>query len=351
MPRMLTLFQPVDSAGVSVHSDILDPGPSVLSIRRGGKIGADQQQRMRDCEPGKCRLCLPELLEGRPVIEELCGGRVGAFPNAAPYLPYEQKVLYLYHSEEEVRRDHLHIFQMKQTRKAELYWLLNAMVGLGSQFAQQPIIDTDLRRMVAGFNFGPMAGQSLQHIHAQYGWEIFLEDRNINPAALQLFFSELESQTLILHESKADPHFMLVAPWTPRGQYALDLYFLDRYEIHTLTEDEIRVFAHVANLILQRYVDLNICNVNVVFDSSPLGRRIVPVRARFVPRVNKPAIYEALGRDVVDTTPHIIFSTFRDLVRKWDAELFTALGWDPVQDYDDAVNGLLPIAEPELPPA
>lgn len=347
MPRNLTLFQPVDSAGISVHSDILDGGPSVLSIRRGGKIGADQQQRMRDSEPGKCRLCYPENLEGRPLIEEFCDARVGAFPNAAPYLPYEQRVLFLYHRDEQVRKDHLHLFQMKQVRKVELYWLIQSMVGLGGQFAQQPIIDTDLRRMVAGFNFGPMAGQSLPHIHGQYGWEIFLEDRNINPAALRLFFSELESQTLIIHENKTEPHFMLVAPWTPRGQFALDLYFLDRYEIHTLTDNEVKVFAHVANLILQRYSELNICNVNVVFDSSPLGRRIVPVRARFVPRVNKPAIYEALGRDVVDTTPNIIFSTFRDLVRKWDEELIGALAWDPAKDYNDAVAGNLPIIEPD----
>lgn len=347
MSRHLTLFEPVDSAGVSVHSDILDSGPSVLSIRRGGKIGAEQQQRMRNCAPDPCRLCYPENLEGKPVIEELCDGRVGAFPNVAPYLPYEQRVLYVYHRDEKVRVERLHMYQMKQVRKVELYWLLQAMVGLGSQFAQQPITDTDLRRMVAGFNFGPMAGQSLQHIHGQYGWEIFLEDRNINPAALRLFFSELESQTLIIHENKTGPHFMLVAPWTPRGQYALDLYFLDKYEVHALMDDEVKVFAHVASLILKRYSELNICNVNVVFDSSPLGRRIVPVRARFVPRVNKPAIYEALGRDVVDTTPNIIFSTFRDLARKWDEELVSALGWDPAKDYDDAVAGTLPVAEPD----
>ena len=74
----------------------------------------------------------------------------------------------------------------------------------------------------------------------------------------------------------------------------------------------------------------------------------MPVRARFVPRVNKPAIYEALGRDVVDTTPNIIFSTFRDLVRKWDEEVVKALAWDPVLDYDNAIKGSLPMNDPDL---
>ncbi|MEK7376303.1 MAG: hypothetical protein AABZ57_03950, partial [Candidatus Margulisiibacteriota bacterium] len=125
---------------------------------------------------------------------------------------------------------------------------------------------------------------------------------------------------------------------TPRGQYALDLYFTDKYEVHKLTDEECRLFAVLGHRIINKYVELGIHNINIVFNSSPLSRQIRPVTAHFVPRVNKPALYELLGRDVVDTFPSTIFTTFLSLVPNWRNFLDEVNRYNPADEYERVIS-------------
>ena len=120
----------------------------------------------------------------------------------------------------------------------------------------------------------------------------------------------------------------VVAPWTPKGQYHLDLHFVTKFEVHKLDETDLRIFAHLGHRILEHYRrELTIENVNIIFIGSPLQRQMIPVIARFIPRVNMPALYEYLGVNVVDTPPTDIAAEFRKNIR-WEDELRNARAYD-----------------------
>src|SRR5664279_5642011 len=91
-----TLNQNEYSGGVFTHTDIFNQQFVVLSRERAKKVGKLEQSVMDD-KNGRdgCRLCHTEKLDGQPDIRMLCDNKVGAFENAAPYLPQHQHVLYL----------------------------------------------------------------------------------------------------------------------------------------------------------------------------------------------------------------------------------------------------------------
>ncbi|OQA04320.1 MAG: hypothetical protein BWY68_00404 [bacterium ADurb.Bin400] len=104
------------------------------------------------------------------------------------------------------------------------------------------------------------------------------------------------------------------------------------------------MFAWLGHQILQAYRrKFRIQNVNIVFDSSPLGRRIVPVRARFVPRVNMIALYEVPGCDVVDTPPSTIFNEMRGIVPNWREAVNQMTAYDPDAEYENEIKNPEPL--------
>ncbi len=224
-------------------------------------------------------------------------------------------------------------------RVEELYYLLSAAIEYGRGFARGPLESFDLPRMVTGFNFGKLAGQTIPHFHGQYGWEVVIDGEAITKEHLSLYYSELRKEHLILYE---DDRIKVIAPWTPKGQFHIDLHFNKVYEIHRMDEPDVKLFASLGHSIVQHCVgNLTIQNINVVLLNSPLQRQIIPVIAQFVPRVNMPALYEVKGVNVVDTFPQDIAMTFRGI--KWDEEVSKGLVYDPTP-------GWLKIISPSPPP-
>jgi len=333
----LTLHSNIYASGVETHKDLLDERPCVLSRERAKKVGSMVQESMP--EKGgfkKCRLCHPELLVGNPVVRSLMDNRIATFMNAAPFWPHDHRLIYMKHSDPEIMKNTFHIIHMNQIRKIDFHYMLLGAIELGKKFAKKPLTTTDLPRMMFGLNIGPKAGQSLTHIHSQYGWEIVLDKKDIPRTALYLYFEELAKEDLIIHESKS-ASYSLIAPWTPPGQFAVDLYFHDKHEIRDLTENEAKIFAHFATNILELYDDYKICNMNIIFDGSPLGRAIVPLRIRFVPRVNMTALYEIYGKDVVDTPPTAIAEFFRGR-KNWQMIEEQLPNFDPKKEYDKIIK-------------
>jgi len=335
--------------GVSTHSDILNYRSVVISRERARKVGKPRQTEMPEIDLANCRLCHPENLDGKPRIYEYCDGRVGMFENSAPYMPFDPQVIFMRHPDQEIAKRAMHVWKMEQIRMFDLYYIVNAIVIRGGEFAVKPIRHTDLPRMVAGFNIGPMAGQSLPHLHGQYGWEVVLDRVNLSDTEIALFYEEMRREDLLLYENNDGNPYKILAPWTPRGQYHLSLHFPKVYEIHRLTEVEMRTFAYVGHTIIKRYLELGIRNMNIVFRSSPHNREIEPVMVEFIPRVNTPALYEFLGRDVVDTPPSMIFNTFVNInFRQINSEIAS---YNPADEYDTAVQNAREAIENESGPS
>jgi len=293
---------------IEIHTDLLSTLPSALSRKRALKAGREHQAIMPDPGTATCILCRPELksVSSYP-HEELIPDRVGHFENDFPYLSGDQRVIYLWHSELAKRTDGLHRVKLEDFGKSELYWLTKACVVLGKKY-QAPDRTHDLMRMIVGFNLGRLAGQSIPHFHVQYGWEIVLDRRTITEKELGLYFEELSHSELVLYEND---RIKVVAPWTPKGQFALELYFNRKYEIVELDDWDLATLAIYGHRIVQKYLSLGIQNLNIVFANSPKGRKTEPLVIHFVPRVNMTALYEIKGVNVVDTPPQKIAEEFR----------------------------------------
>jgi len=335
---MLDLLKKSELAGgVEIHTDLFSDVPTALSRKRAQRLGKPEQSPNKDNKEGadECLFCNPERLKGQPTLDYKVGGKVASFENAAPYMPYDQRVMYLWDDDLRIRKSNLHRFRLEDVRGEELYFLLKCAVEHGMEFAKGPIRTHDLPRMIAGFNLGRLAGQTVPHIHAQYGWDVVVGGETITEQKLSLFYKELEDEQLILHQ---DERVKIIAPWTPKGQYHLDLHF-NKYEIHKLDDEDIKIFAHLGYCILQHYVKgLTIQNVNIVFLNSPLQREIIPVVAQFVPKVNMPALYEIVGVNVVDTPPSDIAAEFRKNIN-WESELRQSELYDPVKGLEKILKG------------
>lgn len=331
---------------IDIHSDILSIAPSALSTRRALKVGRVLQKQMSDKKGGyqKCIVCDPD--ENRPQNtsrnEVIIPGRVSGFRNDYPYLPEDQLVLYMWHDDLRVRQGAFHRYRLRDFGELELYWLVEAAIERGRRF-NTPAFTGDIWRMVVGFNLGTLAGQSLPHFHLQYGWEVALEPRVIKKEALALYFKELEDEQLIIY---SDERVRLVAPWTPKGQYATELYFVNKCEFRQLDRTDIQYFAVFGAEIIRRYMAIGIQNLNIVFTNSPVERETEPLVAHFVPRVNMAALYEIRGVNVVDTPPRNIAVEFtkvnshrEDNRSLWPNVARNAQRFDPNKLYEDRVGG------------
>ncbi len=310
MHNNLHLLQTDDLPGeIAIHSDPLSIMPSALSRKRALKVGSAAQVRMDDPKgPQRCILCDPtQKPKGTSTHQVLIRDRVAYFENDFPYLPGDQQVVFLWHSDQKVRESCLHRFELSDFGKTELYWLVRGCFELGNKY-EVPDTTLNLMRMVVGFNLGKLAGQSIPHFHAQYGWEVVLDKRAITSKKLAAYFEELESKELIIFQ---DERVKVVAPWTPKGQFALELYFNDKFDILEMDDHDFRILACVGNRIIKKYLHLGIENLNIVFNNSPSSKRTLPLVAHFVPRVNMTALYEIKGVNVVDTPPQKIAEEFR----------------------------------------
>jgi len=314
--------------GVVTHYDLLNPVPTALSQKRAERLGKPNQTPNEDRPGGAedCNLCSPAnpryslvTLDDTP-REYVLGGNVARFLNSAPYDPYDQMVLHLYDANPAVMRTRLHRVKLEDVGREELYFLTKAAFERGKEWAQTPVKTNDNPRMVGGFNFGKLAGQTVPHVHIQYGWDLPLNLPVVTDNMLACYYDELENEQLILSST---PNLKVISPWTPKGQYQIDLHFGKR-ELRHMDEDDLRAFAWLGERILKFYVrQLGIQNVNVIFENSPLHKDTLPVVAKFIPRVNVYAQYEMLGVNVVDTPPEHTAGAFRGI--RWRDEMKNAL--------------------------
>lgn len=330
---------------IDIHSDILSIVPSALSTKRAHKVGAEKQKPMKDEKggPDKCILCNPGLRpKNRSELEKkIIPKRVAGFKNDYPYLPMDQWVIFLWHRNYNIRKRCFHKFQLGDIRALELYWLIKACLKKGNEF-EIPKESTDTWRMVVGINIGKLAGQSIPHFHVNYGWEVALNPKNIPKEALALYFKEIEEQGLIIYRHSK---LLLVAPWTPKGQHAIELYFNGKYDFRQMNDEDVKIFAVFGEEIIKKYLQLGIENVNIVFTNSPLHRETEPLTAHFVPRVNMAALYEIKGVNVVDTPPVNIaaeFTRYNDKKKegvRWADVYELSRQFDPDKKYEDLIKG------------
>ncbi len=233
---------------------------------------------------------------------------MSSFLNDYPYLPHEHRLYFLWSPKEHLRQPVCHKYRIGDFGQLELYWLLRACRDDAKRF-QLPPESADRLRLIAGFNIGDLAGQSVPHFRLQSGWEVVLQPREFTEPELSLYFRELHAEDLIIFEND---RYRLVAPWTPGGKYAVDFYFRGKNEITHLDDDDLKAFAVVGESILRIYHKyLGITNVNIVMRGSVKDCRTEPLQMHFVPRVNLAAMYEILGVNVVDTFPQSIAAEFR----------------------------------------
>jgi galactose-1-phosphate uridylyltransferase len=329
---------------IEFHSDLYSPMPVVLSHRRKFKPAQPPQMPMQDMDgPDNCILCNPELKDSfltKRADTPNCQKRVAQFLNDYPYLPYQQHVLFMWNEDLQKRKRNLHRFCLKDLDTLELYWLLWGCVEHAKAF-KRPVDRPDIPRMVVGFNFGPMAGQSIPHFHAQCGWDVVL-DSNAHSEAhseqhLDLYLSELRAERLTIFESEG---LLIHAPWTPRGAYAVDIMFKGKFSIEELGEEDAKAFAVLGISLIRKYLKRGIQNVTIVFTNSAMGCRNEPLVAHFVPRLNVGALYEIRGVNVVDTLPQDIVAEFlsvldeSDKLVSWAQLLEVARRHDPNAKYD-----------------
>jgi len=100
-----------------------------------------------------------------------------------------------------------------------------------------------------------------------------LNPRSLSQRQLDLYYEELENADLvILKDDKAK--VKVIAPWTPMGQFALDLYFVDKHDICDMTDEDVRLFAVFGHAIVKKYLRLGIQNLNIVFTNSPNDKQM-----------------------------------------------------------------------------
>ena len=134
----LTLFTTSIGDRIVKHDDVYSLQAAVLSSARANKYNKLEQKPAEDNEggPKECKFCHPEKLIGRPKLESLCGGKVVAIENAAPYLHADQKVFFLYHEDEAVRERAFHKYKAEDLGRDELFYFLSGAIEKGKKFAK-----------------------------------------------------------------------------------------------------------------------------------------------------------------------------------------------------------------------
>ncbi len=314
---------------IEIHSDPLCVRPSAISKLRKFKVNKLEQEEIRDLDGGPevCPFCNPSLLdqnmshrEDDPVVLKHLDNKVISYENAAPFLAGDQRILCMWHEDRCMRYRHAHKFSIADMTTVEFYYLVLTARELARKFPEsyegQKLQKKEFFpiRCIAGFNIGKLAGQSMPHFHLQYGWDVVLPE-SVNPdidkSLMSLYYAEMTRQNLILWE---DERIYILAPWTPKGQYHIEIHFKDKYEITHLDDSDVRVLSYVSNYLLRSYESLGIRNMNIVYVGSPYKKEYVPFYVQFIPRSNTTALYEMIGVNVVDTSPSEIASKFEE---KW----------------------------------
>jgi diadenosine tetraphosphate (Ap4A) HIT family hydrolase len=254
-----------------------------------------------------CYLCNPYKLDGNPEISTHLSNKVMSFPNAAPFLPGDQKVLFLPE----------HHVEFAEFGNNEFYYLTLAASEMATDFPNTKSgknLQEDINpiRCIAGFNIGKFAGQSIPHFHLQYGWEIVVNPKMIDRPLLNCYYSEMREENLIIYE---DDDIYLIIPWTPKGQYHIEIHFKHLHEFGQLKKQDIYKLTCFTKRIHELYRNEGIENLNIVFTGSPHEKHWEPLRVQFIPRVNVFAFYEMAGVIVIDTPIHIIESFFTSTTR------------------------------------
>jgi len=327
---------------IEIHSDPLCVLPAALSKKRAFKPNRIIQEESQDNHGGapKCCFCNPDTLDGQPEVSLHLDNKVMSFPNSAPFLPGDQRVICLWHESHEKRYASAHKFKFSDFGSIEFYYLTMAAVNLAKEFPHTTdgkILqeDSHLIRCVSGFNIGKLAGQSIPHFHLQYGWEIVLDPKNINPPTLELYYWEMKEAQLILYE---DEDLLLIAPWTPKGQYHVEIHFKGKNNFGHLENKDVKKLTYFASEIMGLYRKAGIQNMNILFTGSPQGKHWEPLRVQFIPRVNMTALYEMIGVNVVDTPPNQIEMYFTTSIR-WSDVAREADGFDVDRLYRQRFDG------------
>jgi galactose-1-phosphate uridylyltransferase len=355
MEKYTTLFRNALPGEIDIHSDILSVQPVAISRKRGSKVGKESQKPMEEW-PNKpdgrksCIFCHPAQKELNLSLKEcIILNRVADFVNDFPYM-HTQRVVFLWHDDEAIRENCLHRVQLDALRKMDLYWLLNGCLIRGREY-KNAYPDNLLKRetnpmaAVVGFNFGKLAGQSQPHIHAQCGYEVVLNPRRISQKQLALHYEELHAAGLILYGQDDNSPVKVIVPWTPLGQFAIEIHFTQLFEISNMSDHDIRIFTVLGHAIIQKYLSLGIQNLNIAFSNSPVDKQLEPLRIRFVPRTGIAAFYEIIkGVGVVDTHPSTIVE---ELLRRtsnpqvtlnWSDLMKQAETYDPDAEFIQAVR-------------
>lgn len=239
---------------IHIHNDLLALMPTALSRKRERKPNTKPQQEKNDpLGYRNCILCHPinkwrENPTGSPHQVRI-EGKVSTFLNDFPYLPYEHRLFFLWSADERQREHACHKYAIGQFSSVEFYWLLRACMEDSTEF-RFPAESAERIRLIAGFNIGDIAGQSLPHFHLQSGWEVVLDPREFTSKELELYYSELHHADLIIFQNDK---YQIIAPWTPAGRHAVNFYFRGKYEITDLNEDDLKTFAVVGDAILKIY--------------------------------------------------------------------------------------------------
>jgi diadenosine tetraphosphate (Ap4A) HIT family hydrolase len=310
---------------IEVHSDPLCIRPAAISKSRKFKINKLEQEELIDSEGGaeKCRFCNPELLDQNlsgtiddPVIKKHLDGRVISYENAAPFLAGDQRLICMWHENTEIRYKHTHKYLFSDMTTIEFYYLLLVAKQLAKDFPTSPeghLLQSEEYfpiRCIAGFNIGKLAGQSMPHFHLQYGWDVILPgsaNLDIDRSLMNLYYSEMSNQNLILWE---DDDLYVIAPWTPKGQFHMEIHFKEKYELTQLSNENIKILSFLSNQLMRIYESLGIRNINIIYTGSPYEKERMPFHVQFIPRSNTTALYEMVGVNVVDTSPSEIASRF-----------------------------------------
>src|SRR3989442_15663615 len=125
MKEFLTLKTNALPGDIDIHSDLLSVLPAALSRKRALKAGREKQDEMPDPKgPGGCILCDPKRKPpGSFQSEVVIADRVADFLNDFPYLPGDQRVVFLWHADERIREKSLHKCKLNEFRKMDLFWL------------------------------------------------------------------------------------------------------------------------------------------------------------------------------------------------------------------------------------
>ncbi|NTU53907.1 MAG: hypothetical protein HGA97_09475 [Chlorobiaceae bacterium] len=324
------------TGGIDVHSDPLCIRPAAISRLRKFKINKQEQEELEDFKGGArdCRFCNPERLDQNMshsaddrVIKKHWHNKVISYENAAPFLAGDQRLICMWHEESEVRYRCAHKYRFSDMTAVEFYFMLSVAKELaeaypvsaeGYQLQRNEIYPV---RCIAGFNIGKLAGQSIPHFHLQYGWDVLfpgVANLNVNRSVMELYYSEMEEHDLILW---SDEKIYILAPWTPKGQFHIEIHFRNKYELTQLDDEDIKVLSFLSEKLMRIYEEMGIRNINIVYIGSPYKKELMPFSVQFIPRSNTTALYEMVGINVVDTSPVEIACRFEI---KWRDELVKA---------------------------